>query len=672
MKVKRLKALLAVVLAVTLCFSTNLITASAAKKVTVKSVKVVSPAGSKKVVYVAKGKSVKLTTTVKVTPNTKSNKKVTYKSADTSIATVSKNGVIKGKKLGTTKITITSAKNTKKKKTIKVKVVNPISKVTLNNKKATLAIGQTTTLKATVKASKKNVFKTLKWTSSNNKVAIVTKKGVVKGVGEGTAKITASSLDGTKKKVSCTVTVANGIKNIDFNASYDYYASEGIKVTLYSPQTLTKDDFKIKIKWFTDGIYNQELIVSEIFTADNINYYVFFYGYEIYAGESAQVTIKALKGRKTFEKRFIPYAEDKEQCISAEVGEEINKYVSDNYSGVGYVSKKIVSGSLPKGLTFDSINSNVEGVAKAVANNQKVTFVQTDELGRKSKVNVNFLIGDKNKIVVQNKAVGNNKDDLIYEYDSIYENLIVKGGSGQYKFTLLNDYDGLFRLYKEEGTEVSIRASSGDIQNAGTYMIKVKVTDVENESLSATGTLTVKVQDTQKVKVTLNKFEESDYGAFGSIYLIDYELGRDFSYTTSKYDKDNSQYVYEFNVPKGNYQVYYLRYGKEVVMGKNVKITGTTSISYNMPDRADINVTVKDKNGDKYTGSCRVRLYDANNPDSYIYSIQTSKGMYKLENVISGKYIVEVYTDSEKVRTGVINISKTDVSADLQFTSLEN
>lgn len=61
---------------------------------------------------------------------------------------------------------------------------------------------------------------------------------------------------------------------------------------------------------------------------DKINYYVSFYGYEIYVGESVQVTIKALKGKKTFEKRFIPEIEDREQCISDEVGEEMYRPMS--------------------------------------------------------------------------------------------------------------------------------------------------------------------------------------------------------------------------------------------------------------------------------------------------------------------------------------------------------
>ena len=51
-----------------------------AKKVTVKKVTVTAPSG--KTAYVAKGKKIKLTATVKVKPNKKANKKVTYKSSN--------------------------------------------------------------------------------------------------------------------------------------------------------------------------------------------------------------------------------------------------------------------------------------------------------------------------------------------------------------------------------------------------------------------------------------------------------------------------------------------------------------------------------------------------------------------------------------------------------------
>lgn len=127
--------------------------ASAAKKVKVKKITVTSPSG--KTAYVAKGKKIKLKTTVKVTPNKSANKKVTYKSANKKIATVNSKGQVKGIKAGTTRITVTSKKNTKKKAKIKVIVTNvPAKKVKLNATKVTLAVGAKKTLKATITPKK--------------------------------------------------------------------------------------------------------------------------------------------------------------------------------------------------------------------------------------------------------------------------------------------------------------------------------------------------------------------------------------------------------------------------------------------------------------------------------------------------------------------------------------
>lgn len=95
-------------------------TDSQAKKVSVKKVKATTEAG--KTAYVAKGKKVKITTTVTVKPNKKGNKKVTYKTSNKKVATVSSKGYIKGVKAGKAKITVVSKKNKKKKAVVKVVV----------------------------------------------------------------------------------------------------------------------------------------------------------------------------------------------------------------------------------------------------------------------------------------------------------------------------------------------------------------------------------------------------------------------------------------------------------------------------------------------------------------------------------------------------------------------
>ena len=72
------------------------------------------------------------------------------------------------------------------------------AKVKINKKKATVYVGKTVQLKVT--GTKKKV----KWSSSNKKIAKVTKKGIVKGIKVGKAVITAKV--GTKK-YKCKVTI---------------------------------------------------------------------------------------------------------------------------------------------------------------------------------------------------------------------------------------------------------------------------------------------------------------------------------------------------------------------------------------------------------------------------------------------------------------------------------
>ncbi len=84
-----------------------------------------------------------------------------------------------------------------------------VTKVKLNKKKLTIKKGKTAKLKATVKATTTALAKTakkkLKWTSSNKKIATVTKKGKIKAKKKGTVTITVKY---TKKlKAKCKVTV---------------------------------------------------------------------------------------------------------------------------------------------------------------------------------------------------------------------------------------------------------------------------------------------------------------------------------------------------------------------------------------------------------------------------------------------------------------------------------
>lgn len=150
----------------------------------------------------------KSTTGVRIkTTAIKGDKIKSAKSSNSKVAKVSvKNGklTVKGLKAGKATVTVTSTKGAKA--TVKIKVQK--------QKVATKKLKATVSTKQILKKGKKVKLKvaktpftaqdTVKWTSSNKKVATVTSKGVVKGLKKGTATITAKA---GKKVVKFKVTV---------------------------------------------------------------------------------------------------------------------------------------------------------------------------------------------------------------------------------------------------------------------------------------------------------------------------------------------------------------------------------------------------------------------------------------------------------------------------------
>ena len=140
-------------------------------------------------VYTGKTKALKATTN-------DSDAIVTFKSGNTKVATVSSKGVVKGVKAGTAVITAKVGNAT-----ATCKVTVKASTIKFAKASVTIYKGKTATVKATATPSA-----TVKYTSSNTKVATVSSKGVVKGVKAGTVTITAKA--GTLK-TTCKVVIKN-------------------------------------------------------------------------------------------------------------------------------------------------------------------------------------------------------------------------------------------------------------------------------------------------------------------------------------------------------------------------------------------------------------------------------------------------------------------------------
>ena len=124
----------------------------------------------------------------------------TWSTRDKSIATVTKAGKITGKKAGKTTITVRTHNGKTAKVTVKVKKAP--GKVTLSSTSASLQVGKTLKLKATLPS---NTYSSITWSTSNSGVATVSTAGKVTAVSVGTATITAETFNG--KKAACEVTV---------------------------------------------------------------------------------------------------------------------------------------------------------------------------------------------------------------------------------------------------------------------------------------------------------------------------------------------------------------------------------------------------------------------------------------------------------------------------------
>lgn len=159
-------------------------------------------------------------TTLKATvfPTNATNKSLTWKSSNTKVATVDKNGKVKALKVGNAIITATSTDGSNVSAQCKIKVVQRVTKITLNKSIINLSKkGKTAKLKATVYPN--NAYdKSVNWTSNNKKVAKVDKNGKIKATtNKGTTYVNAIAKDGSKIRTRVLVVVGEKVKKITLN-----------------------------------------------------------------------------------------------------------------------------------------------------------------------------------------------------------------------------------------------------------------------------------------------------------------------------------------------------------------------------------------------------------------------------------------------------------------------
>lgn len=189
-----------------------------------------------------------------VYPTNATNKNVNWSSSNTSVATVN-NGLVSAKSAGTATITCRAADGSGKYATCKVTVESAtiyVTSITLNKTSASLYVGETTQLNATVSPSSAT-NKSASWTSDDTSVATVSSTGLVTAKSAGTATIICKAKDGSGKQATCNISVKENVKPTSITLS----ASKASLIegeTLQLTATVSPSDAVDKtVTWMSDN-----------------------------------------------------------------------------------------------------------------------------------------------------------------------------------------------------------------------------------------------------------------------------------------------------------------------------------------------------------------------------------------------------------------------------------
>lgn len=138
-----------------------------------------------------------------------------YTSTNSDVATVSKEGVVTALKEGVTTIEVSNGTKTI---STNVEVVSSsdtvlVTDVKVDRTSISLEEGKTSEIKVDVLPSNAT-NKSVDWKSSNEKVAVVSSKGIVEAIGVGNAVVTVTTQDGNKS-ASINVTVTKKVEDLD-------------------------------------------------------------------------------------------------------------------------------------------------------------------------------------------------------------------------------------------------------------------------------------------------------------------------------------------------------------------------------------------------------------------------------------------------------------------------
>ncbi|MDD6145549.1 MAG: Ig-like domain-containing protein [Oscillospiraceae bacterium] len=306
-------------------------------------------------------------------PADATNKRVTWTSSDTSVATVDANGKVTGVRPGVATITCKTV-NSSRTATCQVTVVKIIksTSVKLDKTSLTLKDGYSAFLEPTVYPANTTV-KTVKWTSSNTKVATVSADGEVYAVYPGTAVITCTTAD-TGKTAKCKVTVTE-VKPTSVAFAYDSISVDANKVVSLKYTVLPKNATDQTVKFSTSD--SSIVQVSQTGKVKGLK-----------PGKSAVITVKTVSGGKvdkiTVKVKAVPVSKVSLNTTSVVLGKGRSYQLTANVQPSNATVKTVTwSSSNTKVATVDS-----KGLIKAVGNGTAYITCKTKSGGLTAKCKV--------------------------------------------------------------------------------------------------------------------------------------------------------------------------------------------------------------------------------------------------------------------------------------------
>lgn len=200
--------------------------------------------------------------------------KVEWVSSNKKVATVSKSGLVKAISPGKAVITV-SSKSPKTKAVCTIVVGSKVKDVSISTA-GTLILepGKSSVIKAKVVPST-SLYKTLSYTSTNKKVATVTKTGVVKAIASGDCKITVKGKSGKSREVtvhvlkdSPSIPSDNTTNDNQDNSQDKPESNTQTKTFTVDPNSNKKFEIRIEGYIFTasdikNGLYDLENLAGE-------------------------------------------------------------------------------------------------------------------------------------------------------------------------------------------------------------------------------------------------------------------------------------------------------------------------------------------------------------------------------------------------------------------------